>query len=73
MAGVWVGFWGILTHTLKWKNAICLFRSDGIGAFHSRIADCHKVSPKGSMEYGHVSVCVTGFGIWIHAHICLYM
>ena len=40
------------------KNAVGLSRFCGTHAFH-RVADRHRVSPKGSVESGYVSVCVT--------------
>lgn len=55
MAGVWVGFWGILTHTLKWKNAICLFRSDGIVLFTLGLLIAAKLAQK---EVWNMAMCL---------------
>lgn len=52
---------GLLTCTLKWKNAITV-RSFDTHDFYC-IAGFHKVSPKESTEHGFVSVCVTDFAV----------
>lgn len=33
----------------------------------------HKVGPKGSVECGYVSICITNFDIrYIHTFVCMY-
>lgn len=59
----WVfGGEGILTQHTKMEECYPLFRFCGIHAFLCT-TDGHKVSLKGSAEYGHMSIYVKDFDI----------